>query len=39
MFLMEHFILQMFSDRVWEYLFNKFGYGYLMYRKYKEIKD
>ena len=36
---MEHFILQMFSDRVWEYLFNKFGYGYLMYRKYKEIKD
>ena len=39
MFLMEHFILQMFSDRVWEYLFNKFGYSYLMYRKYKVIKD
>ena len=36
---MEHFILQMFSDRGWECLFNKFGYSYLMYRKYKEIKD
>ena len=35
---MEQFILQMFSDRVWEYLFNKFGYGYLMYRKYKVIR-
>ena len=39
MFLMEHFILHLFSDRGWECLFNKFGYGYLMYRKYKEIKD
>ena len=36
---MEQFILQMFSDRGWEYFFNKFGYGYLMYRKYKVIKD
>ena len=36
---MEHFILQIFRDRGCEYFFNKFGYGYLMYRKYKEIKN